>query len=122
MLNSNSVASIINEPTRVSDTSSTTLDHILTNEDRSSFAPFVVKYHITDHFPVMVSTSNKVSPGHHQIKLVLKRSLATFTADIFNHDLENRLDDLFQTNSVTNENNLEELFNNFYSIFTQVIV
>ena len=69
----------------------------------------------------MVSISNKVSPGHHQVKPVLKRSLATFTADIFNHDLENRLDDLFQTNSVTNENNLQELFNNFHSIFTQVI-
>ena len=120
MLNSNSVASIINKPTRVTDTSSSTLDHILTNEVRYSLAPFVVKYHITDHFLVMVRVSNKVSPGHHQVKPVLKRSLATFTPDIFNHNLENRLDDLFQRNSVTNENNLEELFNNFYSIFTQV--
>ena len=51
MLNSNSVASIINKPTRVTDTSSTNLDHILTNEDRYFLALFVVKYHITIKSP-----------------------------------------------------------------------
>ena len=39
MLNSNSVASIINIPTRVTKTTSSTLDHILTNENRYTLAP-----------------------------------------------------------------------------------
>ena len=82
---------------------------------------FVAKYHTTDHFSVLISISNKVSPSHHQDKPVLKRSLATFAANTFNQDLEDRLNNLFQTNAVTNDNNLEELFNNFHSIFTQAI-
>ena len=68
----------------------------------------------------MLSISNKVSPSH-QNKPVLKRSLATFAANFFNQDLEDRLANLFQTNAVTNEIYLKELFNTFHSIFTPVI-
>ena len=55
MLNSNSVASIIHIPTRVTNTTSSTLDHILTNENRYSLLPLVFDYDITDHYPVMDS-------------------------------------------------------------------
>ena len=46
MLNSNSVALIINVPTRVTDSSSTTLYHILTtgNENRYPLTPIVIDY------------------------------------------------------------------------------
>ena len=44
MLNSNSVASIINIPSWVTKTTSSTLDHILTNENRYTLAPLVVDY------------------------------------------------------------------------------
>ena len=55
MLDSNSVAFLINKPTRVTDTSSSTLDHILTNENRLRISPFVLNHVITDYYPVMVT-------------------------------------------------------------------
>ena len=61
MLNSNSVASIINIPTRITKTTSSTLDHILTNENRYTLAPLVVDYDITDHYPVMVAISQQIN-------------------------------------------------------------
>ena len=57
MLDSNSVASLVNKPTRVTDTSSSTLDHILTIENRLCISPFVLNHVITDHYPVMVTVS-----------------------------------------------------------------
>ena len=57
MLNSNYVASIIHIPTRVTNATSSTLDHILTNENRYSLVPHVFDYDITDHYPVMVTIS-----------------------------------------------------------------
>ena len=64
MLNSNSVASIINIPTRVTKTTSSTLDHILTNENRYTLAPLVVDYDITEHYPVMVAISKQINTRH----------------------------------------------------------
>ena len=55
MLNSNSVVSIIHIPTRVTNTTSSTLDHVLTNENRYSLVPLVFDYDITDHYPVIVN-------------------------------------------------------------------
>ena len=64
MLSSNSVASIINIPTKVTDTTSSTLDHIITNENRYSLVSYVFDYDITDHNPVMVTISKQTNTRH----------------------------------------------------------
>ena len=53
MLSSNCSTSIIDIPTRVTCTSSTVLDHIITNENCCVIRPIVIDYSITDHFPIM---------------------------------------------------------------------
>jgi len=70
MLASNSASSVITSPTRVTDITSTVLDHILTNESRYSLTPFVINYVISDHYPVMVLISCKFTPSSTSQKLV----------------------------------------------------
>ena len=93
MRNSNSAASIITKPTRLTDSSSTTLDHILTNENRYSMMPLVIEYDIPDHYPVMVIISNRLNSRRGHDKPILRRSFAKFSADDFNHELQDRIDD-----------------------------
>ena len=54
VLSSNCSTNIIDKPTRVTPTSATVLDHILTNENKHQVIPFVIDYDITDHYPVAV--------------------------------------------------------------------
>ena len=121
MLNSNSVASIINIPTRVTKTTSSTLEHILTNENRYTLAPLVVDYDVTDHYPVMVATSKQINTRPRHDKPIFKRSFVKFSAYDFNPDLQVRLDDLFTANYTTNQINVEDLFNRFHSLIIQII-
>ena len=119
MLDSNSVASLINNPTRVTDTSSSTLDHILTNENRFRVSPFVLNHVITDHYPVMVSVSQNVVKCKTQPKF--KRSLANFSADNFNADLHESLENLSETVLFIDENNVISVFEQFYSLVQTTI-
>ena len=52
MLNANWSTSIVNIPTRITSSSATVLDHIITNENRYEIISFVVNCNITDHFPI----------------------------------------------------------------------
>ena len=52
MLTSNSFFQIISVPTRVTKSSATLIDHILTNSLNSNITPTAVRYDISDHFPI----------------------------------------------------------------------
>ena len=58
MLTSNSFFHIISEPTRVTKSSATLIDHILTNSLHSNITPGVVRYDISIHFPIDAIFSN----------------------------------------------------------------
>ena len=57
MLTSNSVTSLITKPTRVTPSTASIIDHVLTDENRLVLTPFVTKYTLTDHYPIMISVS-----------------------------------------------------------------
>ena len=59
MLSSHCSTSITDLPTRVTCTSATVLDHIITNENRHVIRPVVIHHSITDHFPIMVIIDGK---------------------------------------------------------------
>ena len=52
MLSSNSMYPIINPPTRVADTTSTIIDHVITNCSSLSILTGIIKSDLTDHHPV----------------------------------------------------------------------
>ena len=115
MLNSNSVASIINVFTRVTESSSTTLDHILTDKNHCQLIPIVVDYDLTDHYPIMVIVLQKLKTSCDNDKPIFKRSFAEFPPVNFNQELHDRLNDFLIKNVTINENNFHRLFNKYHS-------
>ena len=83
--------------------------NILTNENSYTLAPLVVDYDITDHYPVMVAISKQIETRHRHDKPIFKRPFVKFSADDFNLDLHDRLDDLFTASYTTNQINVEDL-------------
>ena len=70
MLSPNCSTSIIDILTRVTCTSSTVLDHIITNENRRIIRPIVIDHSTTDHFPIMAIINGKFSTNNASQKFV----------------------------------------------------
>jgi len=86
MLSSNCATSIINIPTRVTQTSATILNHVITNENRHEILSVVIDYAIADHYPVMAvigKTFSRPLKMLHQILLdhlvILIKMILTMT-------------------------------------------
>ena len=58
MLRSNAFHAIVDKPTRVIATSSTLIDHILTNDAISQITPGILNSDVSDHFPAFVLIKN----------------------------------------------------------------
>ena len=56
------LSQLITEPTRVTDTSSTIIDHVYTTEPGNITESFVPQYAISDHYPVCFTrkTNNEI--------------------------------------------------------------
>ena len=54
MLNSNGFQQIIDIPTRVTDSSYTIIDHVITNIFRDEVIPAVLQEPLTDHYPTLI--------------------------------------------------------------------
>ena len=105
MLNLNYFTNFIDKPTRVT-SSSTVLDHILTNQNKYPVIAFVSSYCITDHYLVAPLIN----------KLIFAQSLAKFICDNFNGDLSAKLDNFMPIVNLVNENNFDHTLNKFYSL------
>ena len=61
MLTFNSVTSLITKPGRVTPSTATIIDYVLTNENRLILTPFVIKCTLTDHYLIMITVFQKPS-------------------------------------------------------------
>ena len=119
MLNSNCSTSIINLSTRLTSSSATVLDHIITHENRHEIIPSVIDYDITDLYPVMAIINRNVTSNPSQPIFI--RSFNKFNSSNFINDLQLRLDNFFpQMNTIT-KNNINDVFDEFYSLITKTI-
>ena len=85
------LSQLISEPTRVTEKSSTTIDHVYTSHPENISESFVSHYSISDHFPVCFSRkiNNKISKSDHITTSY--RSFKTFNEDAFINDLSGDL-------------------------------
>jgi len=54
MFASNSYFPLITFPTHITDKSSTVIDHIITNDNKNSILPGIIKTNLSDHFPFYI--------------------------------------------------------------------
>ena len=108
MLNANCSTSIINIPTRITSSSATVLDHIITNEKRYEILSYVVNYNITDRFPIIATIKNNFIPQRHQQRLV--RSFNKFSSENFNDDLFSKIENFVPKLIFVTGKNINDLF------------
>ena len=119
LLSSNCATNIIDVPTRVTTSSATVLDHIITNENKHQIFPAVVDYDITDHYPVMALVNDKLI--HENVQPKFARSFAKFNSDSFNKNLQKRINSFMTKILTISENNDDDIFNEFYLLITSTI-
>ena len=120
MLTSNSATSLITKPTKVTPSTATIIDHVLTNENRLILTPFVIKYTLTDHYPIMISVSQETNNTRkNQYKLV--RSFSKFSVVEFIKDLQIKFNEFWQKISTITDKNIETIFEQFYTLINQNI-
>ena len=87
MLSSNCSTSNIDIPTRVTCTSSTVLDHIITNENCRVVRPIVIDHLITDHFLIMAIINRKFATKmlHKNLFVLLKTLIQLNTTMTCSH-------------------------------------
>ena len=94
MLASNSFFPIISLPTRVTDTSATLIDHIITNDCKNSIFPKIIKTDLSDHYPIFCTIDavarNRTSNNKFK-EPIFQRDLIDFDSDIFCHHLHESL-------------------------------
>ena len=80
-LNLFDLSQLIDEPTRVTDSSRTTIDHILTNRPDNILQHGVIPTGLSDHY--LIFCSRRISKGHFKNHSTVKvRSLKSYSSDI----------------------------------------
>ena len=106
---------LIDRATRVTDTSSTLLDHIYTNNKDIVSQSGVIETGISDHF--MVYCTRKITRGyigkHNSVKV---RSMKHYDKDLFSEKLQS-----IEWLAVLESMNINEAWESFKTIFTQVV-
>ena len=92
---------------------------MITNENKHQIFPAVVDYDITDHYPVMALVNNKLNHKNVQPKFAM--SFAKFNSDSFDNDLQKRINRFMPKILTISENNVDDIFNEFYLLITSTI-
>ena len=124
MLQSHAFFPIITKPTRVSASSQTIIDHILTNDTESTITPGVFPYKISDHYPIFCTITNSIFSNYHSEVPYSYRNVNSVDGDKFRSDLESSLNPLLLdiTHSPpTSQNKLDESFTRLVEIISKVI-
>ena len=97
------LSQMIREPTRVTETTSTIIDHVYTSHPDSIIESFVSPYSISEHFPVCFTRkiSNRISQSKHFT--TKHRCFKNFNEDVFIANLSSELNSFEVTNSDVNE-------------------
>ena len=111
---------LITLPTRVSDVSSTLMNHLITNDHKNSIFPGIIKTDVTDHYPIFCSI-NAFTFSSKPNQQMYKRDLLNFNAENFCEDLHKLILNFFPQDNAINPNNLNMIFNNFINIFKTAI-
>ena len=120
MLTSNGAFLLIDKPTRVTNTSSSIIDHIITNDNNNILYPCIICSGLTDHFPVacfVAINSRNLKASRNSDQPVFIRDKRRFDRDLFSDDLNVSLCELLHLMPLDSP----ESTNNFFSEFVNVV-
>ena len=115
----NCSSQIITLTTRVTQTTSTTIDHILTNDHIRFLTPGVTRTDLSDHFPTLCVVSKQ--PTTSKPTLIYRRDKRQFDAATYNSELDNNLMSLLAKYTEVTPDNTNSVFDDFINIVKNTI-
>ena len=119
MIESNAFINLITKPTRITQSSQTTIDHILTNDSQSSITPGILIFSISDHLSTFCNIVKPLRQCAKNKKPLTFRNTKSIDGNEFRIDLENVLSPL--VNEFVNSNITHQNFNNHFNKLLTVI-
>ena len=108
---------VITKPTRVAETSSTIIDHIITNDLARRLFPMIIRTDLTDHYLTAVVAIENIECTQSQPMKILRRDMSHFSSETFKTDVEqfaNRFLENLTEITADNFNNVFDYFTNTY--------
>ena len=110
---------LITLPTRVTNSSATTLDHIITNDNLHTLKPGAIRADLSDHYPIFCTISNIASKRTSQA--VYQHNFANFKPDEFCTDLYDQLSSFLELHDSLHIDNFNHVFNKLIVTITHAI-
>ena len=115
LLNLNGLSQLIDEPTRVTSTCSSLLDHVICSKENKISQHGVIDLGISDHsFTFCTRKSTKFAIGQHRTATL--RSLKSYNEETFNSQLS-----LVDWSSITNCTDVNEAWSKFQNVFISTL-
>ena len=112
---------LITKPTRISNNSSTIIDHIITNDLKHELQSFIVKSDLTDYYPIFCVINKNSTNNKKNIEKLFYCDKTKFCTKSFCKDLQTDLDNYFNHRPTLSKKNFDELFNNFVHIISHSV-
>ena len=123
MLQSTFFFSVLNKPTRITPTSKTLIDHILTNDVHLTVKTCIIIHKIADHLPIacMISDGQSNNVGLQVKKIMYKHDTKNLNVETFSKDLHNSLTQIIPSLQYINNENYNKKFDKLINIIQKAI-
>ena len=113
---------LITQPIRVTDTSASIIDHIITNDLSHKLIPGIIRTDdLCDHFMTYVINRDKNKPKVKRCARIKLRDTSNFSPTTFKNDQVVALSEFLNSLPEVDENNFNIVFNDFHDRFTKVL-
>ena len=107
---------LITKPTRISNNSSTIIDHIINNDSKHELQSFTVKSDLTDHYPIFCVINKNFTNNKKNIEKLFYCDKTKFCSKPFCKYFQTDLNNYFSHRTTLSNENFNKLFNNFVHI------
>ena len=118
---SNGAFQLFTKPTRVTDSTATVIDHIITNDKIHKLCPYVLPANLTDHYPTICMMDNLTIKKNNTKNVPSYRYGKFFNSQIFCDELKEKLGELVSNNLPLNHAIFNSVFDEFVAQITEMI-
>ena len=113
---------LITKPTRVTESSATIIDHVITNDSKHNLKPGIFQTNeVSDHFIIFCQINKALQAKKPKKKVEYYRDKSKFDADMFCYDLNEALRSFFSHLPALSDDNFNGVFQKFTSLILQII-
>ena len=121
VLSSKGFFPIITKPTRVAETSSTIIDHIITNDLTRRLFPMIIRTDLTDYYLTAVVAIENIERTQSQAMKNLRRDMSHFSSETFNTDVEQFANRFLENLTETTADNFNNVFDYFVNTYKRIV-